>query len=293
MKTLSPDLAAALADGVGTFATCWRITRTDGRVFGFTDHDRDLVYGGVTHEAATGLSASEATARADLSIGGLEVEGALDARSIEVAEIEAGLWDGASVEIDRVDWSAPDRRVTLRRGVLGEVRRTDGAFAVEIRSLAHLLDETRGRLFQHRCDADLGDARCGVTVVEWEGNLAAIVDDHRLRVTGLEAAEDGDFDRGLLRVVGGAAAGRTSEIRFHGRDGVGVVVDLWEPLARDLAEGQALAFTPGCDRRYETCRDRFANTLAFRGFPHIPGNDFLIASPASAAVVNDGGAYVT
>lgn len=293
MKTLSPELAAVLDGGVGTFATCWRLTRADGRVFGFTDHDRDLVYGGIVHAAATGFGATEATARADLSVGGLEIEGALSSAAIVPADVEDGLWDGATVEIDFVDWSDPSRRVGLRRGVLGEISRAEGAFTAEVRSLAHRLDETRGRLFQHRCDAELGDARCGVAVVETEAAVTAVVDAHRVRVFGLEAAAIGDFDRGLARVVDGALAGRFSEIRFHGVDAGGVVVDLWRPLADRLAVGDRLAVTPGCDRRFETCRDRFANAAAFRGFPHIPGNDFLVASPASGAVVNDGGAYVT
>jgi uncharacterized phage protein (TIGR02218 family) len=35
----------------------------------------------------------------------------------------------------------------------------------------------------------------------------------------------------------------------------------------------------GCDKRLATCRDRFANAVNFRGFPHIPGNDFVISYP--------------
>ncbi|MEM9226163.1 MAG: phage BR0599 family protein, partial [Pseudomonadota bacterium] len=42
-----------------------------------------------------------------------------------------------------------------------------------------------------------------------------------------------------------------------------------------------------CDRRFETCRDVFANTENFRGFPHLPGNDFILAGPAASG--NDGG----
>ncbi len=293
MKTLPPDLAAALASGVGTFATCWRLTRVDGRVFGFTDHDHALVYGGITHEAATGLGATEATAHADLSVGGLEIEGALSSEAITAADVEAGLWDGAAVEIDLVDWSAPDRRVTLRKGTLGEIVRIDGAFTAEVRSLAHVLDETRGRLFQHRCDAELGDARCGLAVAEVPAVVDAVLDPHRIRVSGLETIAAGDFDRGMARFVSGPLAGRRSEIRFHGVDLQGVVLDLWQPIAESLAVGVALAVTPGCDRRFETCRDRFDNAVAFRGFPHIPGNDFLIVSPTVGSVVNDGGAYVT
>lgn len=291
MKTLSPDLAAQLAGGVTTLATCWRIARADGTVLGFTDHDRPLTYGGVTHEAASGFSASEATARADLSVGGLEVDGALSSDVLTAADIEAGLYDGARVEIDLVDWSDPTRRLHLRSGVVGEITRLDGAFRAEIRSLAHRLDEARGRLFQHRCDADLGDARCGVTVSAHTAVVTHAADRRRLRVSGLDAYAEGLFDRGRVTFTSGACRGHTSEIKVHRVDAGTVEIELWRSQSEAIAIGDALTVTMGCDRRFETCRDRFHNAAAFRGFPHIPGNDFLIASPAAGGV-NDGGALV-
>jgi hypothetical protein len=37
-------------------ATCWKISRRDGVVLGFTDHVRDLEVGGVTYKAASGYT---------------------------------------------------------------------------------------------------------------------------------------------------------------------------------------------------------------------------------------------
>ncbi|MNT98193.1 hypothetical protein D3C72_2407210 [compost metagenome] len=37
--------------------------------------------------------------------------------------------------------------------------------------------------------------------------------------------------------------------------------------------------TAGCDRRLTTCREKFENVPNFRGFPHIPGNDFVLRYP--------------
>ena len=39
-------------------------------------------------------------------------------------------------------------------------------------------------------------------------------------------------------------------------------------------------FALGCDKRFGTCGTRFANTLNFRGFPTIPGDDYLTTYPA-------------
>ena len=293
MKTLPPALAAALAGGVTTLATCWRLTTADGRRLGFTDHDRPIAYDGIVHEAASGFTATEAVARADLSVGGLEVDGALTSAALTATDVEAGVWDGATVEIDLVDWTDPAARIRLRDATLGEITCVDGAFRAEIRSLAHRLDETRGRLFQHRCDADLGDVRCGVALARHPATVVERLDARRLRVAGLEAHAAGVFGRGLLRVVSGTAAGRAVEIRTHSVDADGVVLDLWLPLEPAPAVGDALQVTFGCDKRFETCRDRFANAVAFRGFPHIPGNDFLLAHAGAVDTVADGGAYVS
>ncbi|HEY8580902.1 MAG TPA: DUF2163 domain-containing protein, partial [Beijerinckiaceae bacterium] len=58
MRHLAPDFAARLSGGVTTLCTCWRLTRADGRVQGFTDHDADLVVDGQLYEARSGLDSS-------------------------------------------------------------------------------------------------------------------------------------------------------------------------------------------------------------------------------------------
>lgn len=39
-----------------------------------------------------------------------------------------------------------------------------------------------------------------------------------------------------------------------------------------------------CDKRFQTCRTVFGNALNFRGFPDIPGDDFLAAMPREGRV---------
>ena len=50
-------------------------------------------------------------------------------------------------------------------------------------------------------------------------------------------------------------------------------------MPEPIAIADAFTVTAGCDKRFATCRDRFANGGNFRGFPHIPGNDFVISYP--------------
>ncbi len=59
-------------------------------------------------------------------------------------------------------------------------------------------------------------------------------------------------------------------------------------MPEPIAPGDAFTVTAGCDKRFATCRDRFANTVNFRGFPHIPGNDFIVSVPVPGSGRHDG-----
>ncbi len=48
-------------------------------------------------------------------------------------------------------------------------------------------------------------------------------------------------------------------------------------MALSIAPGDAFVVITGCDKQLATCRARFANALNFRGFPHMPGPDYVLA----------------
>ena len=110
MRTIPPNLAAHLADGATTLCHCWKLIRRDGAAFGFTDHDRDLAFGGTTFAARSGLEAAEATAELGFAVGGGEVAGALVSAGLTEDDIASGLYDDASVETWLVNWSNVDER---------------------------------------------------------------------------------------------------------------------------------------------------------------------------------------
>ena len=131
MRPMPPGLAAHLDGGVTTLCRCWKLTRDDGLVFGFTDHDRDLAFAGVTFAARTGLEAAEAASELGFAVGGGEVSGALASAGITEDDLAAGLYDNASVETWLVNWAEPEERLLLDAGSIGEIRRADGAFVAE------------------------------------------------------------------------------------------------------------------------------------------------------------------
>lgn len=290
MRDIPEPLAATLASGVTTLARCWRVRRRDGEEFGFTDHDEDLAFESLTFRAASGMTASAAQSALGLSVDGLEVVGALDEAGLTDADLARGAYDGAAVELILVDWSAPENRLLLFAGALGEVSRESRAFTAELRSLTYALGQPRGRLYQNACDADLGDARCGIDLTlglhRAEGAVAEVLGARRFSATSLDG-RDRSFERGRLLWTSGANAGAAAEVRLHD----GAIAELAETPPLPLEAGDAFTVTAGCDKSFGTCRDRFANALNFRGFPQMPGNDWL-GRPARQGAGLDGGRLV-
>jgi len=292
MKTLSQSLQTHLDSGTTTLAWCWRLTRSDGTVFGFTDHDRSLTFDGTTFEPESGFVASEIRSGSDLSVDAQDAEGVLTSTTITETDILDGRWDNATVEIWRVNWADTSQRVLMRRGAIGQVRRGRVQFVAEMRSLAHVLNQSVGRTFQASCDAALGDARCGVDLNDpankGSASVVTVSGTRAFTASGLAGFADGWFALGTLTWTSGANAGRKAEIMTYALASTTVTITLMEIPVRPLATGDAFDIFAGCDKAFETCKAKFANPANFRGFPHIPGQDTVIRI-ATSGDPNTGG----
>jgi uncharacterized phage protein (TIGR02218 family) len=284
-------MQAKLDSGVTSLCRCWVITRNDGVVQGFTDHDEDVAVGDVTCLAGSGLTGSEATQKLGLAVDASEISGALADDTLNEDDLAAGRYDAAGVEIWLVDWSEPSLRVLLAKGTLGEVKREGAAFVAEVRGLSQRLAEESGRLYTATCSADLGDGRCNIDLTgaafRGSGSVAALKATSTFTATGLDDFDDGWFTAGKLSFTSGANAGLAMEVKSHGK-GLSVVIDLWQAMPQLIAPGDEFTVTAGCDKRFATCHDRFNNIVNFRGFPHIPGNDFVVRYPVQGEPGNDG-----
>ncbi|MBI2720356.1 MAG: DUF2163 domain-containing protein [Rhizobiales bacterium] len=292
MRTLEAGFRAHLDTGATTLCHCWRLETGGGEVFGFTDHDLDLTIDGVTYEAQAGLTASEIESSLGLAVDNLEASGALSSASLSEVRLRAGDFDNAAVEIWRVNWQDVSQRILLRSGNLGEVTHGSLGFAAEVRGLAHVLNQPKGRIFQFGCDAVLGDARCGVNLATAAytatGSVIAAEDNRRLAVAGLDGFDDGWFARGSLTWASGANTGRTAEVKTQRRDGTLMRIDLWQEVASPVASADAFTIRAGCDKQFSTCRGKFGNGVNFRGFPQIPGEDFVLSYATRDDPHNDG-----
>ncbi|MBF0562135.1 MAG: DUF2163 domain-containing protein [Alphaproteobacteria bacterium] len=179
MKTLTPALAAHLAGEVTTLCTCWKVSRTDGVILGFTEHDQDVVIDGIIYKAATGTTPTAIAASADLAVDNVDVTVVLDDVVITEADLWSGVYDNASVQMLLVNWASPaDGSLVLSNGHIGQIRMGGPSATAEVRGLVQAFATNIGDFFSAGCRATLGDVHCridlsGLTVAGTVGRITS------------------------------------------------------------------------------------------------------------------------
>jgi hypothetical protein len=107
----------------------------------------------------------------------------------------------------------------------------------------------------------------------FEGGSGEILDNsimssggNSVQVNGELASEDYYYYQGELKITGGDNNGQRRMI-LNLEDGIVTVA--W-PFTYDVELGDTYELYPGCDKKPETCKDKFNNLANFKGFPYIP-----------------------
>ena len=254
--------------GETTFLTSlWRITRADGTNFFFTDHDVDVTFEGDLYESSVGYNRTAVSNQVGLSVDNLDVSGFLDSSALTDTELRAGLFDFADVRISIVNFvDLANGAIKIRKGKLGEIVYNDsGFFQTELRGLTQAYSQQIVELYEPECRADLGDARCKVTL------FADVV----LRTTTY-AVGDAVRTSALLEGVPDATLlvpGDVDEDDVSGNNAIGTLgTEAVQQTAVSIVGAGALEFTP-------TASDD--PSQAFVSYPDIAAytigaNDFTI-----------------
>jgi len=274
MRTdISVALKAHYASGKTTLALCWKATLTNGTVVTATAHDRDIAFDGLTYLASAAYTPSDVESGADMAPDNLEVEGFLASPHITAADVHSGIWDYAAIEIFEVNYrDLTMGRNLIRSGTLGEVRAGLASFRAELRGLMQAYSRRIVRLIQAMCDADLGDARCGVNLASFTtSTYVGTVTNNREFTLPVSTHPDDYYTGGTVTFTSGLNDGLSMEIkRSVGATGL---IQLHELMPFDIAVNDTFDIVAGCTKRLtEDCITKFNNVVNFRGFPHLPGS---------------------
>jgi uncharacterized phage protein (TIGR02218 family) len=273
MKIVSNALNIHLASEVTTLATCWKLTRKDVLVMGFTDHERDILYNSVNYLAESGFTPSAVSNNSELAVDNLDVEGVIDSSVIAEKDLQAGLlYDYAKIEIFMLNYKDVSQGyINLRTGWLGEMKFSKNKFVIEVRGLMQSLTKGIGELYSSSCRTNFGDARCGVNIASYtfSGSVKSLVNNQVLIDSSRSEAE-GYFNAGKIIFTSGANNGLAMEVKRFSKK------PLVMPMPYDIVVGNSFSLIAGCDKSFGTCVEKFNNAVNFRGEPHVPGIDKML-----------------
>jgi uncharacterized phage protein (TIGR02218 family) len=248
------------------------ITRTDGTIIRFAESDTALVVDGDTFAVVPGLqvSAVKHTDNGEMpSCQIVAVHGFGFATTFNSADIDLGLFDGATVQLYIVD-----RLNLTRKGLLftGEVSNISSDIiqhqvAFDVKGAASFSRVVMTQKRAPMCRTDLFSVLCQLNkaVYAVSATVASITDNFTFTVSGLVQA-DGYFNQGVVVTSSGKALQMAKWVQST------QTVSSYLPCRLFLAVGMSLTLYPGCDKTLGAAGcAKFSNQLNFQGEPHFLG----------------------
>ena len=157
-----------LSDEVTTLAMCWKLKLVNGNILGFTNHDQDIQFDGLTYIAKSGFSASAIASSCGLTVDNMDVDGLIDSESICEKDLLSGVYDNAEIEVFLLNYLDTDGGILkLRKGWLGEIRFNSNHFTTEIRGLLQAFTAKVCDTYSPLCRARFCDKQCKLKVEQF------------------------------------------------------------------------------------------------------------------------------
>lgn len=279
-RTINSSLQTRLNTGTTALCHIVTITRTDGTILRLTDHDQDVVVSGNTYVRDNSIAVAAITSSANNGIQATNCNVIFSDNGISEVDVARGVYDKAIMEFAVVDYEYPSYgKIILLTGILSTMtvtNRRSGQF--EIRGLLTRGDTRIGEYYGPQCRADLGDARCTVSLAAFTttGTVTGIDTQGKIRaVLGADFA-NGFFTHGVMTFTSGDNTGISMEVLNQVAVGGGedsLYLALRMPY--DIQLTDTFDLVAGCDKTIATCKAKFNNNNNFRGEPHVPGPDFI------------------
>ncbi len=263
-----------LDDGLTTLTTCCYIKLRNGNAIGFTDHPYDLTIDNMLYAAENSFQSTSIESSANLSVDNLEIDGVIDSEVIKHEDLLTGLYDYAYVEIFVIDYQPPQNgKILLKSGHIGEVRFCGQKFIAEIRGLSQKLNVNIGKYYSPTCRTNFGSKQCKINLSAYQQKAAVVslINGNNFTIDKL-MFENNWYQYGSVQFI----TGQNKNLSLEIRDVYTNIISLMLGFPYPINIGDEFVITPGCDKRFSTCCERYNNAINFRGEPTLPGMDEIL-----------------
>lgn len=263
-----------------TRVICLRIVPVLGDTVRLTHYPVDLTMSNSeVYASFQGYDFSGYEAVSSMAPGAVDLQGILGVAGISREAIASGVYDNARCYLFATSWTAPiEDEEPLTASTFGKASLIDDTFVIEDMALVDAMNQSVGQTYTSNCQKTFGNStgplitRCNkdVAALTVTGTLTGVTD--RLICRDSSRAEAADyFAYGLLSFTTGANIGlKPIQVKRHESDGT---LELFEAMPYPMVIGDAYSLSPGCRKRLEDCRDKWANVINFGGFSRIPTNN--------------------
>ena len=272
-----------------TPCVCAYITPTIGSgAIGITSLNADLTgvpgYVGVTFKSTTGITASKVEHPSGLSPSNLETDVFLLTAGFTEADVLAGKWAHAPVTVFITNYEALNMgQLIIAKGFLSEFRQLGQMLTTEVRGFNQALTQQIGKVTRAECDADFGDARCGLNLSALgfikTGTLTGVTS--QTVFTDTARTEGANyFDNGVITWTSGNNNGYSQQIDSWNSSTKTWTLRTPTPYLPVIGDGYSAK--RGCRKNFERdCVTTFSNGINHRGHPHIMTIENLTRLPQS------------
>lgn len=274
MKPMLPTFAALLAENATTLCRLWSITRVDGLVHYFTDHDKDVEFDGHVYAATNAFTASAVQSQVNTVGSDMDVQVLLHPDRVSFHDLLAGLYDNAPTELKLVSYKNLEAgSLMLFEGMVSTVDLANPSLGMlklmgRVQRVMRVLTER----YSPGCRAAFGDARCKVNLALYTVpfTVTSAANGQQFTSADLAAQPENRYTLGTVEWTTGRNKGTIQEIATN-------AIGDFKLLFRTPympAPGDKGVVTRGCPQTVAACKG-YNNLPNYRGEPYVPGDDGL------------------
>ena len=181
-------------------------------------------------------------------------------------EIAGTLSDFLNLEGERVNifYFEKASKIMERRMLIGNMKEVDGRVYIELLELSFLLNQPVVEYFSKQCRASFCDKRCKLQ--EEDFSIELIVEGYLHENLTLQIF--GSLEKEKKLFEGGTLIYEEKKFLISSLS-EGNIFLFSNPYNADFKKGEKVTLLEGCDKTFETCKNRFQNSKNFVGEPFV------------------------